>query len=72
MSALSLSLFGRFQALLNSEPLGGFRTAKVQALLVYLAAESKTPQRRETLMALLWPGMPERSARQNLRQIIYN
>ncbi|MFN2255999.1 MAG: winged helix-turn-helix domain-containing protein, partial [Candidatus Promineifilaceae bacterium] len=72
MNALSLSLFGRFQAVLNGEPLGGFRTAKVQALLVYLAADPKTPQRRESLMTLLWPGMPERSARQNLRQIIYN
>jgi WD40 repeat protein/DNA-binding SARP family transcriptional activator len=72
MHAFSLSLFGRFQALLNDEPLAGFRTAKVQALLMYLAADPTTPQRRETLMTLLWPGMPERSARQNLRQIIYN
>ncbi|MFN2141092.1 MAG: BTAD domain-containing putative transcriptional regulator, partial [Candidatus Promineifilaceae bacterium] len=72
MSAFSLSLFGRFQATLNDEPLGGFRTAKVQALLVCLAAEPTKPLRRESLMLLLWPGMPERSARQNLRQIIYN
>ncbi|MFN2172318.1 MAG: protein kinase domain-containing protein, partial [Candidatus Promineifilaceae bacterium] len=64
--------FGRFQATLNDEPLGGFRTAKVQALLVCLAAEPTKPLRRESLMLLLWPGMPERSARQNLRQIIYN
>jgi DNA-binding SARP family transcriptional activator/energy-coupling factor transporter ATP-binding protein EcfA2 len=72
MSAFTLTLFGRFQALLKGEPLAGFRTAKVQALLVYLATEPTKPQRRETLMTLLWPRMPERSARQNLRQIIYN
>ena len=72
MSALSLSLFGRFQAILNGAPLAGFRTIKVQALLIYLAAEPPMPHRRESLMTLLWPGMPERSARQNLRQIIYN
>jgi WD40 repeat protein/serine/threonine protein kinase/DNA-binding SARP family transcriptional activator len=72
MSALTLSLFGRFQATLDDDPLPGFRTAKVQALLIYLAAEPATPHRRESLMTLLWPGMPERSARQNLRQIIYN
>ncbi len=72
MRSLTLALFGRFQAALNDEPLPGFRTAKVQALLIYLAAESAAPHRRESLMTLLWPGMPERSARQNLRQIIYN
>lgn len=72
MSALTLSLFGRFQAMLDDDPLPGFRTAKIQALLIYLAAEPATPHRRESLMTLLWPGMPERSARQNLRQIIYN
>lgn len=72
MGGLSLSLFGRFQAILNGEPLVAFRTTKVQALLIYLAAEPTTPHRRETLMTLLWPDMPERSARQNLRQILYN
>ncbi|WP_420643887.1 AfsR/SARP family transcriptional regulator [Candidatus Leptofilum sp.] len=53
------------------KPLTGFRTTKVKALLIYLATEP-APQRRETLTTLLWPGMPERSARQNLRQIMYN
>ncbi|MFQ5436880.1 MAG: BTAD domain-containing putative transcriptional regulator, partial [Anaerolineae bacterium] len=72
MNPFTLSLFGRFQARLNGEPIPGFRTAKVQALLIYLVAEPTRPHRRETLMTLLWPGMPERSARQNLRQIIYN
>ncbi|KAA3664594.1 MAG: hypothetical protein DWQ04_04895, partial [Chloroflexi bacterium] len=67
-----LSMYGRFQATLNSKPLPGFRTTKVQALLIYLAAEPTTPHRRETLMSLLWPRMPERSARQNLRQSLYN
>jgi WD40 repeat protein/DNA-binding SARP family transcriptional activator/tRNA A-37 threonylcarbamoyl transferase component Bud32 len=70
MSGLELSLFGQFQARLDGEFLEGFRTAKVQALLVYLAVE-ETPQRREALMTLFWPGMPEKSARQNLRQILY-
>ena len=72
MRRLELSFFGRFQAVVDGEPLAGFRTAKVQALLIYLAAEPHTPHRRETLMTLLWPGMPEHAARHNLRQIIYN
>ena len=71
MSALSLSLFGRFHGSLNGEPLDHFRTNKVQALLIYLAVE-QAASRRERLMNLFWPGMPERSARQNLRQTIYN
>ena len=70
MSGLALSMFGQFQAALDGEPLEGFRTAKVQALLIYLAVEG-TAQRRESLMTMLWPGMPETSARQNLRQILY-
>ncbi len=71
MTQLSLSLLGAFQASLNDETVTGFRTNKVQALLVYLAVEPE-PQRRESLMTLLWPGMPERSARHNLRQILYH
>jgi DNA-binding SARP family transcriptional activator len=70
MPFLELTLFGRFQARLDDAPMPGFRTNKVQALLVYLVAE---PERhsRESLMDLLWPGMPERSARHNLRQVLY-
>ena len=70
MSGLELSLLGQFRAMLDGKLLAGFRTAKVQALLIYLAVEP-TPQRREALMTMMWPGMPERSARQNMRQILY-
>jgi DNA-binding SARP family transcriptional activator len=71
MTTLSLSLLGYFHAALDQEPMAGFRTNKVQALLIYLAVEHANTHRRGTLMNLLWPGMPERSARVNLRQIIY-
>ena len=71
MTHLSLSLFGRSQVLLGEEPVLSFRTKKVQALLVYLAARPTIPHRRETLMTLLWPGMPDESARANLRQILF-
>jgi WD40 repeat protein/serine/threonine protein kinase len=43
-------------------------------LLIYLAVEAvlgSVSQRRETLMELLWPGMPPTSGRKNLRQTIY-
>ena len=71
MKSLSLTLFEQFDAALGDKIITGFRTRKVQALLIYLVTEP-APQRRESLMTLLWPGMPERSARQNLRQVIYN
>lgn len=67
---LTLTLFGRFQADLDGQVLTSFRTSKVQALLVYLASEPE-PHRRDSLTELLWPGMPERSARHNLRQVLY-
>ena len=67
MVRLSLSLLGAFQATLDGEPVTGFRSTKVRALLAYLATESDRPHRRETLAALLWSEQPERAARSNLR-----
>ncbi len=68
MATLSLSLLGPFTATFNDQPLHNFKTNKVQALLIYLAVERNRPHRRETLFTLLWPGMPEKSARHNLNQ----
>jgi DNA-binding SARP family transcriptional activator/tRNA A-37 threonylcarbamoyl transferase component Bud32 len=67
---LKLSLLGRFAAWLDGQPLTDFRTRKVQALLIYLTVEPQD-HKRDRLLDLLWPGLPERSARANLRQIIY-
>ncbi|MAU01573.1 MAG: hypothetical protein CL608_30920 [Anaerolineaceae bacterium] len=71
MSRLSLALLGSFNALLDQKPLTEFRTNKVQALLIYLAIEAPTVHQRESLMELLWPGLPLKSAQVNLRQIVY-
>jgi DNA-binding SARP family transcriptional activator/predicted ATPase len=72
MVRLSLSLLGAFQATLDGEPVTGFGSAKVRALLAYLATESDRPHRRETLAALFWPEQPERVARSNLRHDLSN
>lgn len=70
MKTLALTLFGNCQVLLHGrEP--RFRTKKAQALLIYLSAESKA-HLRDHLIELLWPRMPESSARQNLRQTLFN
>ena len=71
MEQLNISLFDPLQIALNDDVIPSFRTQKVVALLVYLAAEPETAHRRETLMTLLWPGMPDSSARANLRQVLF-
>ncbi|MBN2389843.1 MAG: AAA family ATPase [Anaerolineae bacterium] len=72
MSHLVLSLLGSFQATLDSAPITTFESDKVRALLAYLAVEHSRPQRREMLAGLLWPDMPERDARTNLRHVLAN
>ena len=70
MAHLSLSLLGGFQATLDGEPVAEFESAKVRALLAYLAVEADRLHRRETLGGLLWPDRPEPSARNNLRHAL--
>ncbi|MCB8938108.1 MAG: tetratricopeptide repeat protein [Ardenticatenaceae bacterium] len=71
MFDLSISLLGPFSASVGDQPLYKFRTNKVQALLVYLVMEAEQVHRREALMDLLWPDLPQPSAQVNLRQTIY-
>ena len=67
---LSLSLLGRFQVLLEHEPVSQLRTRKDQALLAYLAVEADHAHRREALAELFWPERPEGVARASLRQAL--
>jgi multidrug resistance efflux pump len=70
MAHLSLTLLGGFQAAIDSQPLH-FPTDKIRALLAYLAVEQTRPHRREALAALLWPDLPDRRARANLRLALH-
>ncbi|MCK4977439.1 MAG: AAA family ATPase, partial [Anaerolineales bacterium] len=72
MARLSLSFFGSYQVRLNGENIDGFESDKVRALLAFLAVESDQAHRREKLVGLLWPEKPERRARRNLSQALYN
>jgi len=47
MAHLSLSFLGPFQATLDGQPLNGFDSDKVRALLAYLAVESDRAHRRQ-------------------------
>jgi WD40 repeat protein/DNA-binding SARP family transcriptional activator len=70
MGHLDVRLFGPFQVTLDREPVTGFRSDKVRALLAYLCTERAGPQRREKLAGMLWPDWPESSARANLRRAL--
>jgi predicted ATPase len=72
MARLSLSLLGPPQVTLGGSPVTGFAYDKVRALLAYLALEADRPHRRDALVGLLWPDLPEQAARNNLRQALAN
>ena len=68
---LTLSVLGPFVANLDERPLSQLTAQKAQALLIYLAVERRRAHSRETLMTLLWPEYPQKSAQQSLRQTIF-
>jgi DNA-binding SARP family transcriptional activator len=71
MRRLDLTLLGTFAVHLDGEPLTEFGYDKVRALLAYLAVEGRRPQRRDTLVGLLWPEQPQREALANLRSALH-
>ncbi|MBE7552040.1 MAG: tetratricopeptide repeat protein [Anaerolineales bacterium] len=66
---LELRLLGRPQVHLDGAAVTDFRTAKVEALLYYLAVTGR-PHGRESLVTLLWGDMPEAAAKRNLTQVL--
>ncbi|MDX1665478.1 MAG: BTAD domain-containing putative transcriptional regulator, partial [Candidatus Promineifilaceae bacterium] len=71
MNVLSLRFLGTFEVTLDGQRLTGFRSVNVQGLLVYLALEAHRSFPRDLLAALFWPEEPDRVARTNLRQSLY-
>lgn len=72
MSVFKAHLLDRFYLSYNGEPVSGFRSEKVQALLAYLLLEAESPVSRTHLAQLLWSGYAEASARLSLRQALFN
>lgn len=68
---VELSLLGHVEIRRNGQPLEGFVSAKVEALLIYLAVTGR-PHGRETLAGLFWGDKPESRARANLRKALSN
>ena len=72
MARWSLRMLGPFLAAGDGEPLRGFRSDKVRGLLAFLAVNVDRPWSRGSLADLLWPDVPERTARSSLRTALSN
>ncbi len=72
MGRLTFFFLGAFQVVRGHQPLTGFESGKVRALLAYLVLEQERPHTRDELAGLLWPDFPNKTARKNLRQALNN
>ena len=70
MARLTIALLGPFQVTLDGTSVTGFESAKVRALLAFLAAEAGHPHSREALAELLWPELPPGAALADLRHAL--
>ena len=68
---LRVSLFG-YPVLRRAGEQVPLESAKVRALLAYLLLHANMPQARDYLAYLLWPDVPNETARKNLRQALYS
>lgn len=67
---ISLRLLGNPQVQIDDETIAESRAKRIEAMLYYLAVEAQHSHRRETLVGLLFPDMPDDTARTNLRQTL--
>jgi predicted ATPase len=67
-----MHFLGPFHVTRDGEPVTGFESNKVRALLAYLSIEVGHAHSRETLAGLLWPEQPEQTVRRNLSQALFN
>jgi DNA-binding SARP family transcriptional activator len=72
MARSQLRVLGPPEFTLDNEPVTGLNSDKVRALLFNFAVEADRAHRRESLVGLLWPDYPERSARTDLSNALSN
>jgi WD40 repeat protein/DNA-binding SARP family transcriptional activator len=71
MARIKLTLLGEISLTVDGQRVIDFPTDKSRALLAYLALQPHRPHARGVLAGLLWPDLPERRARDNLRNTLY-
>jgi DNA-binding SARP family transcriptional activator len=71
MARLTVALLGAMQVADYGVPFH-FAYTRARALLAYLAVEADRPHERDALAGLLWPDLPNPTARTNLRQVLTN
>ncbi len=69
---MRIHLFGNLRISIEGQPLATINTNRLQSLFAYLILHINTPQPRERLAFLLWPGSSESQARTNLRQLLHH
>ncbi|MCW1968187.1 MAG: winged helix-turn-helix domain-containing protein, partial [Anaerolineae bacterium] len=69
---MHIRLLGEFAVARGDTPCTDFESVKVRALLAILAAEPGRIHTRAQLAGLLWGDLPESTAKQNLRQALFN
>jgi DNA-binding SARP family transcriptional activator len=67
---MHLHLFGMFRLLRDNQPVDGFKHARLQRLLAYLALHRSAPIARQQLAFLFWPDSPDQQALKNLRTLL--
>ncbi|MCC7164255.1 MAG: hypothetical protein IT331_17300 [Anaerolineae bacterium] len=72
MSMLRVSLFGKFRAVYQSEPVSGFETRKVQELFAYFLLNRDHPHPRETVASALWGEYSTAQSKKHLRQTLWH
>ena len=70
-SKLVINLLGDFLITYDGRPVDNFGAGRLQSFLAYLLLHHDIPQSRRKLAFQLWPDSNETSARNNLRQLIY-
>ncbi|MCB0036937.1 MAG: protein kinase, partial [Anaerolineales bacterium] len=71
MVQLIFNFLGTFQVVIDGQPITRFRSANVQALLLYVALPPNRPLNRDLLATLLWPEASQKAAATNFRQTLY-
>ena len=69
--SLQVQLLGEFRVFYHGEPATILHSARLQALLAYLALHRSAPQSRQQLAYLFWPDSSDSQARTNLRNALF-